>query len=136
MPFGATCEDRHMTVAEPAPTEAQARTVEAFAEALYELLQGRALSLGVVDIALEVDGWFVDVELMFATGPDMGASVHVGVGEARFCELVGADDERWLEHEIAGLVVLAASTSEDLAAQALLVLQGVLDARRPLLTKA
>ena len=124
-----------MTPPAPAaePTPKQSDLVEEFAEAFYGLLQSRALSLGIVDIALEVDGWYVDTELMFATGPDMGVSVHAGLGEARFCELLGDDGEAWADGTLDGVDVLGSRGAEQQAEQALKVLQGVLDARRPLL---
>ena len=125
-----------MTSRDIAPSDPQLQDIDGFADALYELLQERGQSLGVMDIALETDGWFVDVELMFALGPDMGVSVHTGAGEARFCELVGEDGERWLEQEVEGLDVFGSEADEHRQAQAMLVLTGLLDARRPLLTKS
>jgi hypothetical protein len=122
-----------MTSPAPEPTAKQSDTVEEFAEAFYGLLQSRALSLGVVDIALEVDGWYVDTELMFATGPDMGISVHAGLGEARFCELLGTDGEEWADVTLEGVDVLGSKGADEQTAVALLVLEGVLDVRRPLL---
>ena len=115
------------------PTSAQGAAVDRFADALYEVLTKRARSWGVVDVGLEVDGWYVDVELQFATGPDMGASVHAGAGEARYCELVGADQERWFDEGVDGLAILAASSDEARDEQVMAVLDGLLAARRPLL---
>ncbi|MCW2971876.1 MAG: hypothetical protein JWN72_149 [Thermoleophilia bacterium] len=125
-----------MSSNDTAPSDDQQQDIDGFADALYELLQARGQSLGVMDIALESDGWFIDVELMFAVGPDMGVSVHTGAGEARYCELVGEDRERWLDGQVENLDVFGSEADEHREAQAMLVLTGLLDARRPLLTKA
>lgn len=117
----------------PPPTAQQADSIERFAEALYELLRERALSWGLLDIGLEVDDWFVDGELMFATGPDMGFSLNLAVGAGRVCELIGTDHERWLEATIDDLRLPEPGDADSLRAQVLSVLDGVLDARRPLL---
>jgi hypothetical protein len=119
------------------PTTRQADAIEAFADALYELLEERSQSLGIIDVALEVDGWFVDAELVFAKGPDIGLSLHAGAGECRFCELVGSEAERWLEESgvVEGIDVLDDSDVDGDRERALRVLNGMLDARRPLLTR-
>jgi len=117
------------------PSARQSEDLDGFAEALYELLQERALSLGIVDIALELDGWFIDVEVLFAVGPDMGISLHGGAGESRFCQLVGEQEEQWLDHHVDGVKVIGVRDADALRGQALRVLQGLLDARRPLLNQ-
>ncbi|MCW2962259.1 MAG: hypothetical protein JWM90_2646 [Thermoleophilia bacterium] len=110
--------------------------VDAFADALYDLLQQRALSWGLVDIGMETDGSNIDCELLFGSDPDMGFSVDVSNGVARFCKLVGEDKEEWLDETLANLDILGAANDEELAARALDVANGVLAARRPLLPKS
>ncbi|MCW2955990.1 MAG: hypothetical protein JWO69_859 [Thermoleophilia bacterium] len=110
--------------------------VELFADALYELLQQRALSWGLVDVGMDVDGGNIDCELMFGTDPDMGFSIDARDGVCRYCVLVGDDAERWLDDALTGLDIIGARTEEQRADVALVVANGVLDARRPLLPKS
>lgn len=124
-----------MSESENLPPNSALGAIDRFAESLGELLEKRALSVGLMDVAVEVDGWFVDCELMFSTDPDMGVSVDVQRGTARFCELVGERDERWLEHHVENLPILGARGEEERREIAVAVLTGVLDARRPLLPK-
>jgi hypothetical protein len=117
------------------PTPEQAQRIDGVAESLYDLLHARAQSIGILDIALVVNEYFVDVELMFSSGPDLGLSLDANTGTCRYCELLDGDQERWLEEERSGIDVLGA-TSEELAnVVALEVLGGLLDARRPLLRR-
>ena len=125
-----------MTDTAPLPSAAQTAAIERFADAVYALLSERALSWGVVDISIEADGWYVDGELLFAAGPDMGFSVHTGAGEARFCVLVDERSERWTDDVCSGLAVIAARDDDELRPHVLAVLDGVLAARRPLLRPA
>ena len=118
------------------PPNSALGAIDRFADSLGELLEKRALSIGLVDVAVEVDGWFVDCELMFSVDPDMGISVDVQRGAARYCELVGDSDERWLEHQVSNLPILGARGEDERREIALAVLAGVLDARRPLLPPA
>lgn len=118
-----------------APPARYVGAIDRFATTLGELLEKRALSVGLVDIALDVDGWFVDAELVFAVGPDMGVSVDTSAGVALFCELVGDDGERWLDHRVENLPVLDARGETERSEIAVAVLGGVLDARRPLLPR-
>jgi len=124
-----------MTDAElPEPPRAQEKALERLSTALYDLLHARALSVGILDIALEDDGWFIDVELLFSNGPDMGMSFNAEASSCRFCELIGTDQERWIDAaEITDVQYMGANV--DMAEISLLLLSGVLDARRPLLTK-
>jgi hypothetical protein len=121
--------------ADDQPPNSALGAIDRFAEALGELLEKRALSVGLVEVAVEVDGWFIDSEVMFSTDPDMGISVDVQRGVARYCELVGEDSERWLDHEVRNLPILEARGDEERREIAIAVLGGVLDARRPLLPK-
>lgn len=117
------------------PPHSALGAIDRFADSLGQLLEQRALSIGLVDLSLEVDGWFVDCELLFGSVPDMGISVDVQHGVARFCELLGDDAEQWLEHTVGNLPVLDARGEEERREIALAVLGGLLDARRPLLPK-
>ena len=114
---------------EQPPNGVYAGALERLGEAFYDLLHARALSIGVMDIDLEQEGWYVDAELLFSVGPDMGISFDGRSGVCRYCELIGDDEERWLEHEVAGIDV-ANEPAKDVA---LALLSGMLDARRPLL---
>ena len=110
--------------------------VEALAEALYDLLHARAQSIGLLDIAIEVDGWFVDAELMFSSGPDMGLSLDAAAGACAYCRLVRDDAEEWLDAAaVTGLELPPASGADAARELALRLLTGLLDARRPLLVK-
>jgi hypothetical protein len=110
--------------------------LDAFAEALQDLLEERALSIGAIDIVVEVNAPHVDGELLFGEGPDIGFSIDSTSRTCSFCELVGDESERWLDHRVEDLAVDAApagSAGDDARRElALAVLQGVLDARRPL----
>ncbi len=120
------------------PTAAQARAIEAFATALFELLEARAQSIGLLDIAVEVDGWNIDAELMYTSNPDMGATIDAASGELEVCELLGDDGERWIDDAgCAGLRVLDGDDQDidALREDTLAVLTAVLDARRPLLRR-
>jgi hypothetical protein len=117
------------------PTPQQARVVDDFADSLYDLLQARALSIGILDIALEVNEFHVDGEVMFSTGPDLGLSLDVRSGECRYCELLDGSKERWLDEVRGDLLVLDADTDEVREAIALELLDGLLAARRPLLRR-
>jgi hypothetical protein len=111
--------------------------LEAFADAVHDLLHERALSIGVIDISVERNELHLDGELLFGIGPDMGFSLDARLGECRYCELVPPDSERWLDEVRGDLLVLDADAGEAgdelRRAAALELLQGVLDARRPLL---
>jgi hypothetical protein len=116
------------------PPAADAAAIDRFSDAIYELLQVRAQSIGVLDIGIEIDDWFIDGELMFVNGPDMGFSIDSQARGARFCELLDDDGERWLDDVVeVDFLDLAPGDMDALAEQALIVLNGVLDARRPLL---
>lgn len=104
--------------------------IEKLADEIASLLDSRALSIGLVDIAVSVDELFIDCELIFATAPDMGISVDTQQGAALYCMLIGVDSEQWLDHTVTNLLDIN-SESE----QALKILDGLLDARRPLLKK-
>ena len=118
------------------PTPTQAQVVDEFADTLYDLLHARAQSIGILDIALEVNDFHVDGELMFSTGPDLGLSLDVRIGECRYCELLDGGKERWLDEVRGDLRVLDADTDEVREAIALELLDGLLAARRPLLKRA
>lgn len=121
---------------EPAPpTGPREKAIGRFADALYDVMNERALSIGVLDIGIETNGWYVDGELLFANGPDMGFSVAVLAGECSFCELVGEDSERWIEPSMPDVDVLDVTERDEMREHAVRVLGGVLDARRPLLPK-
>jgi hypothetical protein len=117
------------------PTPAQVQVIDEVADSLYELLHARAQSIGILDIALEVNDWHVDVELMFSTGPDLGLSLDAQTGTCRYCELLEGDQERWLDEQRDGLDVLGARGEELANVVALEVLDGLLAARRPLLRR-
>lgn len=117
------------------PSPAQARALDAFADALYDLLHARAQSIGILDIAIEVNDWHVDGELLFANGPDLGFSLDSRLGECRYCELLDGDRERWLDVVRGDLLLLDAPGDQVLAASALELLDGLLEARRPLLRR-
>lgn len=119
-----------------APTPAQAQAIDAFADAVYDLLHERAQSIGILDIGIEVDGWHLDSELMFSTGPDLGFTVDLRAGEARYCQLLDGSKERWLDEVRGDLLVLDFQGTELLRAAALELLDGLLAARRPLLREA
>ena len=116
-------------------SEAQARELDAFADALYDLLHERAQSIGILDISIEVNDAHVDGELMYSNGPDVGFSLDSRTGECRYCELLGDDGERWLQEVRGDLLVLDGGTDELRRAIALELLDGLLDARRPLLRR-
>lgn len=126
-----------MTAAKDAPpTPAQSELIEAWATTMFELLEERALSIGLLDIGLEVDGWNVDVELLFTSNPDMGLTIDARSGAAQVCELLGDDEERWIDDaRVEELDVLGAHDVDAPREVALRVLQALLDARRPLLTR-
>lgn len=104
--------------------------LDAIADALYDLLEARAQSIGILDIAVEVNDGYVDGELLFGTGPDLGLSLDA-TGSVRYCELLEGDRERWLDETRSGLAVDASRAEET----ALAVLDGLLAARRPLLRR-
>jgi hypothetical protein len=122
-----------MPAPDSAPSAAQAEAIDAFADATYDLLHERAQSIGVLDIAVEVNGWHVDCELLFGSGPDMGFSLDTRSGECRYCRLLDGATERWLDEVRGDLLVLDAPDEELLGAAALELLDGLLAARRPLL---
>lgn len=124
-----------MPSAEPSPTQAHVEAIDAFVDVLYDLLHERAQSIGILDIALEVNGWHVDGELLYSNGPDMGLSLDTRSGECRYCELLDGEKERWLDEVRGDLLVLDAPGQELLDAVALEVLDGLLAARRPLLRR-
>lgn len=115
------------------PSTEQARCIEAAADEIYDLVHERAQSLGVLDVAIEVNDWYVDGELLFAAGPDVGFSLDARSGECRYCELLPDSRERWLEEVRGDLLVLDRPSADVLRAVALELLAGVLAARRPLL---
>lgn len=122
-------------VGDDIPGRAQGDAIDAFADALYDLLHERAQSIGVLDIALEVNDWHVDGELMFSSGPDMGFTLDSRAGEARYCELLPGAQEAWLDERRADVAVLDAGDDDQRRAVALEVLDGLLAARRPLLRR-
>jgi hypothetical protein len=117
------------------PSTGQAEALDAFADALYDLLHARAQSIGILDIGIELNGWHVDGELMYSTGPDMGFTLDSRTGECRYCELLPGNKEAWLEGIRGDLHVLDAEGDEIRDALALELLAGLLDARRPLLKR-
>lgn len=118
---------------EPAPADLEA--LGAFADALYDLLHERAQSIGILDVALEVNGWHVDCELLFGSGPDLGLSLDGRSGECRYCELLEGRRERWLDEVRGDLLVLDAPGPQVLEAAAHEVLDGLLAARRSLVRR-
>ncbi len=125
-----------MSTDENQPPNSALGAIDRFAETLGTLLEKRALSVGLVEVGVEVDGWFVDCELIFGTDPDMGISIDTQRGGARYCKLVGDDSEEWLDHEVGNLPILGARGEEERREIAVAVLTGALDARRPLLPPA
>lgn len=121
--------------ADTIPGGAHAKALEAFADALYDLLHERAQSINLLDIGIELNGWHVDGELMYSTGPDMGFTLDARTGECRYCELLPGNDERWLDEVRGDLLVLDAEGEELRRGLALELLAGLLDARRPLLRR-
>lgn len=116
-------------------TAPQGEALDAFADAVYDLLQARAQSIGILDIGIEVNGRHLDGELLFSTGPDIGFSLDARSGECRYCELLDGERERWLDEVRGDLLVLDAPGEEVLDAAALELLDGILAARRPLLRR-
>ncbi len=105
------------------------------ADAIHDLLHDRAQSIGAIDIGVEVNGTYVDGEVLFGDGgPDMGFAVDAATGACAFCELVPPDSERWLDEHALALELAAGEESH--AAAALVLLRGLLDARRTLLRGA
>jgi len=123
-----------MTSPSHEPSAAQAAAIDRFADALYDLLHERAQSIGLLDIGIERNDWHVDGELLFTTSPDMGLSLDAAAGVCRYCELVDDADERWLDETRSDLPVLEGDDAA-LRDLALLVLDGLLAARRPLLKR-
>ncbi len=121
--------------ADTIPGAAHAKALDAFADALYDLLHERAQSIGILDIGIELNGWHVDGELMYSTGPDMGFTLDARSGECRYCELLPGNTEAWLDEVRGDLLVLDAEGDELRRAVALELLAGLLDARRPLLKR-
>lgn len=117
------------------PTPAQAEAISSFTDALYDLLHERAQSIGLLDIGLELNGWHVDGELMYSSGPDMGFTLDARSGECRYCELLAGDKETWLDEVRGDLLVLDSESDELRRAVALELLDGLLAARRPLLKR-
>lgn len=117
------------------PTREQAQVIDSVADALYDLLHARAQSIGILDIALEVNDFHVDAELLFGHGPDLGLSLDSRAGECRYCELLDGGRERWLDEVRGDLLVLDAHAEDVIEAIVLEVLDGLLDARRPLLRR-
>lgn len=117
------------------PTPADVAAIDAFADVLYDLLHARAQSIGILDIALEVNAWHVDAELMYSSGPDMGVSLDTRSGECRYCELLDGAAEHWLDEVRGDLLVLDSPSANVLDAVALELLDGLLAARRPLLKR-
>lgn len=110
--------------------------IEDFATAVYDLLTERARSWGLLDIGVEDAGGFIDGELRYSVGPDMGFSIDTRDGTCAYCVLVDEGPERWLEDaSIVGIDITSPAEGEEQHAQVLRVLDGVLAARRPLLTK-
>ena len=110
-----------------------ASALDAFADALYDLLHARAQSIGMLDVGIEINGSHLDGEILFSSGPDIGFSLDSTSGECRYCELLDGSRERWLDEVRGDLLVLDAASEELLAAAALELLDGMLAARRPLL---
>ena len=121
--------------ADDTPRGAQVDAIDSFADALYDLLHERAQSIGVLDIALEVNDWHVDGELMFSTGPDMGFTLDARAAEVRYCELLPGAQEAWMDEHREGVAALDARDDEARRAVALELLDGLLAARRPLLRR-
>lgn len=116
-----------------APPAANAAAIEQLTDTLYELLRARALSIGLMDIEVEAAGWLVEGELLFTSGPDFGFSLDLRTGTCRYCELVEEVGERWCEPPLTGLQLATSPDEAQLHELSLAVLNGVLDARRPLL---
>lgn len=118
----------------PAPADGRSgQAADACVDALYDLLHARAQSIGLLDIAIELNDGHIDAELLFTSGPDIGVTVDVAAGTAAYCELLEADQERWLETRREGLAVTSAANEELTGAVALEVLDGLLAARRELI---
>jgi hypothetical protein len=110
-------------------------SLDAFADAVHDLLHARAQSIGAIDVAVEVNDPHLDGEVLFGDGgPDMGFAFDSGAGSCSFCELVPPDSERWLEDHAIDLTTPV--DDEARAEAALALLRGLLDARRPLLSGA
>ena len=107
--------------------------IEAFADALYDLLHERAQSVGILDISIEVHDQHVDGELMFSTDPDMGFTLDTAAHACDYCELLPDDRERWLDDARTAVDISRARDDEARRDAAIALLQGLLDARRPLL---
>ncbi|MCB0877553.1 MAG: hypothetical protein KDC46_01030 [Thermoleophilia bacterium] len=113
--------------------------IAAFADQVHDLLHERALSIGAIDVAVEVNDLHVDGEVLFGSGPDIGFTLDAEAGACSYCELVPPDSEQWLDARCDGFDVLGlpagAAGDEARRAAALELLQGLLDARRPLLKR-
>lgn len=105
----------------------------AYAESLYELLCKRAQSWGLIDIAVDVNGQCIDGELMFSKGPDMGFVFDVSTSVCKYCQLVGDNAETWLPVKRTGLDVVGVKNDAEMRERVLELMDGVLEARRPLL---
>lgn len=108
--------------------------LDSLADELFALLSERALSWGLVDIAVETDTPHLDVELTFSNGPSMGLTLDVSTGVCAYCELLDGGSETWLAHRV-HIDPERLTTESERAAAVHEVMQGVLDARRPLLRR-
>ena len=119
------------------PDPAAAAALDAFADAVHDLLHERALSIGAIDVAVEVNDDHLDGEVLFGAGPDIGFTLDTAARTCAYCELVPPDSERWLDDSAITLDPLEAPAgapgADRRAELALALLQGLLDARRPLL---
>ena len=69
------------------------------ADTLGDLLAARALSIGALDISVELNAPHLDCEVLFAESPDIGCTLDLTSGEVQYCELEPGAGERWLpEH--------------------------------------
>lgn len=128
-----------MTTDPPAPTpnprsDPAPESLDLLADALYDLLSARARSIGVMDIQIDATWPWLDVELLFTNGPDIGLSLDALDGICSYCVMQGDAEELWLEADIGGLRLTAEVVDgEAHADMALRMLDGLLAARRPLL---
>jgi hypothetical protein len=96
-------------------------------DALYELLHVRALSIGALDITVDSDDEHIDCEVQFSSGPDVGLTFDTRRGTYACCELVGDDEERWIEAAGGQADLCTHADPAELAAQ---LLDALLAARR------
>lgn len=118
-------------MADSSPSSAQASAIEAFADAVYELMSKRAASWGVLDVEIQTEDWLVEGELLFDSGVDMGFSYDARQAQCRYCVLPSGDaDPVWLDADASDLQVLQRTDPDSLAEPALALCNGLLAARR------